>query len=81
MRQSTFIMDLQAQFPITGNEPVARIFADAMEGTCGNGTSSFTYDGQLYKMTAMWKDGCIKGDCNPATCYTDWQLELVKEDS
>ena len=75
MRLNDFILDIQQRFPVQSNRELAGDVADAMTDANLKGTGTFTYEGNEHKITAQWKDGCYRGDCNPATCYTNWELD------
>lgn len=77
MRQNEFILDIQQRFPIESNHDLAVDIANAMHDAVTNGRGrigSFEHDGVVYFVRTEWYDGCIGGDCNPATCYTNWEL-------
>jgi hypothetical protein len=78
MRLPDFITHIHDTFKLDTNDPAVLDIARAMHNADRMGTGMFTHDGVAYKITAAWKDGCIAGDCNPATCWTDWNLTEVK---
>jgi hypothetical protein len=79
MRLSEMILDIQARFDVVSDHELAGRIAEAMTEADHRGREGFfTHEGVTYEFTAQWKDGCINYDCNPATCYTDWNLTEVK---
>ena len=78
MREKAFIKHVQEMFPILADHALAVDIADAMYDASNASRlnmGSFEHDGLVYYVTTEWYDGCIKGDCNPATCWTDWKIQ------
>lgn len=76
MRYNDFVNQVRESFPATHDvmQPIATAMHDALE----TGTGSFTYLNTTYVVTAVWVDHCIGGDCNPATCWTEWTLDTTE---
>lgn len=74
MRLKDMMIYLREEFVITYGAVAAEPIADALAAAQHGGVGTFTWDGTLYTITAVWQDGCIAGDCNPATCYTNWEI-------
>lgn len=84
MRERAFMDYLRNEFNLLHDDhgfARARILATAMHEASDKGASAFNIGGQGYKITQEWYDGCISGNCNPATCYTSWSLDKVGSDS
>lgn len=77
MRLKDFIVEMQNRFVNTYGAVAAEVIADAMNEANHRGYHTFEWNGVIYKITAVWKDGCLSGDCNPATCYTNWEIHNV----
>lgn len=76
MRLKDFIVEMQNRFVNTYGAVAAEVIADAMRIANNKGEATFEWNGELYKITAVWQDGCYKGDCNPATCYMNWEISV-----
>jgi hypothetical protein len=75
MRFNDFIRYLNENYPIQSDQDLAVAVAVAMHNADNSsGDNTFVYNGQMHIINAVWIDGCINGDCNPATCWTHWTL-------
>jgi hypothetical protein len=77
MRQKEFVTMIRRSFPIFDDHDLAGEIAEAMfdASTTGRGNiGSFRHDGKVYYVKTTWYDGCINYACNPATCYTSYEL-------
>lgn len=77
MRQQEFINALRDSFPVN-DMACAVTLANAMHVAQVEGSAPFTWGDASYVITCTWYDGCISGDCNPATCYSSWDLTTAK---
>lgn len=74
MRFNTFLELMRDRFPILTDEAVRYNLAVALDDAQKHGRGYFGYDGTVYTITQSWRDGCISGDCNPATCWSEWDI-------
>lgn len=74
MRYNDFVQALNKQFDLTNNPGVAYSISEAMLHATAAGTGVFMHEGLEYTVMQVWVDGCINGDCNPATCWTNWEV-------
>lgn len=77
MRLNDFYQELRSKFTLTLDWDLAHEVASAMTAAQNTGSGTFSHDGKDYIITAVWLDQCISYNCNPATCYTDWNLTEV----
>lgn len=75
MRRNDLIKDIQEKFPeLPKHRELALDIVQAIQDAEEHGAGTFWWDGVPYKIEARWVDGCISGDCNPATCWTDYSI-------
>jgi len=77
MRYKPFVTHVAKHFPVTENHDLAVDIADALSDASRSDRGNigcFWHAGVTYYVESKWLDGCINGDCNPATCYTDWTI-------
>lgn len=74
MRFQPFIEYMRDEFQLLTDPELAHTIAMAISVAEIDHVATFEGDGVTYAVCANWYDGCISGDCNPATCYTNWTL-------
>jgi hypothetical protein len=79
MREREFLPLLRDKFDLLNHVDVARDLAVALGMAQRDGGVLFAHDNVVYEITAAWYDGCIAGDCNPATCYMSWSIDIISD--
>lgn len=74
MRFAPFVIELQDQFGLLTNHALAETIAVAMHHADMHGLATFSHDGEMYTIAAMFEHGCINYDCNPATCWMEYEI-------
>ena len=73
MRECDFLPYLRDKFDLLNHVDVAKDLAVALGMAQHDGAVLFAHDNVVWEITAS---GCIGGNCNPATCYTSWAIDI-----